>query len=68
MPRGRRYKMKEAEKLYLLALLCALYAIGMIAAIANAYIPIGNIGKIIGVIAIAAALVKLGAKFERAKH
>ena len=60
--------MKEGEKLYLLALICAMYAIGTLAAIANAYIPIGNIGKSIGVIAIAAALIKLGAKFERAKH
>ena len=61
-------KMKEAEKLYLLALLCALYAIGVIAAIANAYIPLGGMAKSIGVIAIAIVLVKLGGKFERARH
>lgn len=68
MPRGRRYKMKEAEKLYLLALLCALYAIGVIAAVANAYIPLGGMAKSIGVIAIVIVLVKLGGKFERARH
>lgn len=60
--------MKEAEKLYLLALLCALYAIGVIAAIANAYMPLGSAARGIAVIAVVIVLVKLGTKYERAKH
>lgn len=60
--------MKEAEKLYLLALICMMYVIGVLAGIANTYLPLGSMVKAIGVIAIAIVLVKLGGKFERARH
>ena len=45
-----------------------MYVIGVLAGIANTYLPLGSLVKAIGVIAIAIVLVKLGGKFERAKH
>lgn len=60
--------MKDYERIYLLALLGAMYVIGTAAALANSYLPSSGMIKcliaLIGVIALA----KIAHKFERAKH